>query len=607
MTYLMNRLGISTKILGVIAAMALVAGVLAAISVVRLRSVTGTYNQLLNVGTSAVVSAIRANSQLRQLGYSTHVAASFGGAEKHGREAAALQEKSYRKALDELTNAAKLEPAIAGQFNSLKSEIDAIEADATRGLALGAQNEPDQAKTALTAMDAKMAPLNARIIALNDDLLARNSAKGDASYKSAETSIRQLIILSVAGIIASVALGLLVVIKGVTSPLANLGDRMNRLANGDNDSEVPCIDRGDEIGRMAGTVETFREAAVAKNRADEEKARTDAEQETAVVKVTDGLRRLAQGDLTARLDQSMPESYGRLRDDFNTATQALQDAMVQVTSSVQNISVGSTEIRSASTELAARTEQQAAALEETAAAMDQITSTVRQTAKRAEEVSDAISNAEVNADEGGRVVQEAVTAMRAVEQSSKEIAQVVDLIDGIAFQTNLLALNAGVEAARAGDAGRGFAVVANEVRVLAQRSAEAAKDIKRLVHKGSLNVESGVALVGQTGSALALIVTKVAEVTAIAQQITLSTASQATSLQQINTAVSEMDRSTQQNAAMVEQTAAAANSLSSETEELTTLVNRFQVGSTRATARQSGTGPKPVQRPQIRLALAAKN
>jgi methyl-accepting chemotaxis protein len=607
MAYLMNRLGISTKILGVIAAMALVAGVLAAISVSRLRSVTGTYNQLLNVGTSAVVSAIRANSQLRQLGYSAHVAASFAGAGEHGRDAAALQEKSYRKALDELTNAAKLEPAIAEQFDSLKSEIDAIEADVTHGLALAAENQPDQAKTALMAMDAKMAPLNARIIALNDDLLARNSAKGDESYKSAEVSIRQLIILSVGGIIASLALGLLVVIRGVTSPLAKLGDRMNRLASGDNGSEVPCVDRGDEIGRMAATVEIFREVAVAKSLADLEKARTDAEQETAVVKVTDGLRQLAQGDLTARLDQSMPESYARLRDDFNTATEALQDAMVQLTSSIQNISVGSTEIRSASNDLSARTEQQAAALEETAAAIDQITSNVRQTAKRAEEVSEAITDAEANANEGGRVVQEAVVAMRAVEQSSKEIAQVVDLIDGIAFQTNLLALNAGVEAARAGDAGRGFAVVANEVRVLAQRSAEAAKDIKRLVHNGSQNVESGVALVGQTGSALALIVTKVAEVTAIAQQITLSTASQATSLQQINTAVSEMDRSTQQNAAMVEQTAAAANSLSSETEELTTLINRFEVGSARAPARRSGTDPKSVQRPQIQLVLAAKN
>jgi methyl-accepting chemotaxis protein len=607
MAFVMNRLKISTKILGVIAFMAIIATILVTISVAQLRAVTGTYNQLLNVGTTAIVAAIRANSQLRQLGYSVHVAVSYGSTDKHGQDAAALEGKSYRKALDELANAAKLEPAIASEYDSLKSQIEVVQANAERGIALASQNQLEPAKAALKAMDTQMAPLNAHIIALNDDLLARNRANGDRSYASARQAVLNLIILSIAGIIAGIAIGLYVVKKGVTAPLALLGDTMERLAGGDHDSAVPCTDRGDEIGGMASTVEIFREAAVTKSRADAEKARADAEQEMVVAKVTEGLRRLAGGDLTARLDQSIPQSYGRLRDDFNAATEALQEVMVQLTGSVENISAGASEIRSASQDLSRRTEQQAAALEETAAAMGQITSTVHETALRAQEVSTAIINADTNANEGSRIVDEAVVAMRAVEQSSQEIAQVIDLIDGIAFQTNLLALNAGVEAARAGEAGRGFAVVANEVRALAQRSADAAKDIKKLVLNSSQHVDTGVKLVNRTGDALGLITTKVAEITSLAQQISIATASQATSLQQVNIAVGEIDRGTQQNAAMVEQATAAANSLSSETVELSNLVGRFEIGPDHAAPRQTTKSGSPAHGTRSNLALVRRN
>jgi methyl-accepting chemotaxis protein len=602
-----NSRKISTKILGVIASMAVMATILVAISVYQLRSVTGTYSQLLNVGTTAIVSAIRANGHLRQMGYSAHVATSYDSAEQHAQDAVALEAKSYRSALDELANAARLEPGIASEYGSLKREIDSIQTFALHGMKLASQNENEQSKSIFKVMDTRMGVLNARIIKLNSDLLARNGAEGEASYASAEASIWQLVLLSIGGIVASIVVGLYVVRKGVTGPLAVLGDRMSRLASGDNDSVVPGTDRGDEIGTMAATVEIFRVAAIAKNRA-------DADQEIAVSKVTDGLRRLAQGDLTVRLDQSIPESYGRLRDDFNSSTKALQEAMTQLTDSVEHIAVGSTEIRSASEDLSRRTEQQAAALEETAAAMNQITSNVKETALRAEEVSTATTNAEVNANEGGRIVEEAVVAMRAVEQSSNEIVQVVDLIDGIAFQTNLLALNAGVEAARAGDAGRGFAVVAEEVRALAQRSADAAKDIKQLVKNSSQQVDTGVKLVGRTGNALELIVTKVAEVTSLALLISKATASQSIGLQQINAAVGEMDKNTQQNAAMVEEATAAANGLSSEANQLTTLVNRYEIGSARAAAPRSGSAAtprptarsgNPVRRTDGNLALAA--
>lgn len=210
--------------------------------------------------------------------------------------------------------------------------------------------------------------------------------------------------------------------------------------------------------------------------------------------------------------------------------------------------------------------------------MRTLTATVQNTASNADHVcTDAIA-ANSEASEGGRIVQEAVAAMASIHSSSGKIEQIINVIDGIAFQTNLLALNAGVEAARAGDAGKGFAVVANEVRALAQRSADAAKEIKGLIDQSARQVDSGVDLVGRTGAALEQIVTRVEDVTGRVQQITAASQEQATSIQQVNAAVSEMDQMTQQNAAMVEETSAAARSLLGQAEQLSGLVGRFNVG-----------------------------
>lgn len=200
---------------------------------------------------------------------------------------------------------------------------------------------------------------------------------------------------------------------------------------------------------------------------------------------------------------------------------------------------------------------------------------VKETATSAAQVTTAITDAHREASEGGRVVEQAVDAMGAIERSAQEITQIINVIDGIAFQTNLLALNAGVEAARAGDAGKGFAVVANEVRALAQRSAEAAKDIKALIMTSGQQVEQGVNLVGETGSMLNRIVVRVGEISALISSISESTEIQAAGLQQVNSAVGDMDKVTQQNAAMVEESTAAARSLASEADELANLVARF--------------------------------
>ncbi|HST92598.1 MAG TPA: methyl-accepting chemotaxis protein, partial [Brevundimonas sp.] len=225
---------------------------------------------------------------------------------------------------------------------------------------------------------------------------------------------------------------------------------------------------------------------------------------------------------------------------------------------------------------------------------DEITATENRTATASRQASETVKAAKRDAETSGIVVRDAVSAMGAIEKSAQEISQIIGVIDEIAFQTNLLALNAGVEAARAGDAGRGFAVVASEVRALAQRSAEAAKEIKVLISASTTQVNSGVSLVGQTGDALDRIVGRVAEIDGLVSEIAASAQEQATGLQQVNTAVNQMDQVTQQNAAMVEESTAASHALSQEAETLAASVSRFEIG---AVARPARAAPAAAHRP----------
>lgn len=347
--------------------------------------------------------------------------------------------------------------------------------------------------------------------------------------------------------------------------------RMEGLAAGDLDTPIQFNDYGDCVGRMTRAMHVFRDNAEAV------KAAVTA-QELVVSGLGQGMSHLASGNLTYRITDAFPPDYVRLRDDFNNTMDTLAEAISGVTRSAASITTGAAEIRMASDDLANRTEQQAASLEESAAASDQVTGMVQGSARNAAEARGSISNAHREATEGGVVVQKAVAAMGAIEKSSSEISQIITVIDGIAFQTNLLALNAGVEAARAGDAGKGFAVVANEVRALAQRSAEAAKDIKGLITESTKQVESGVNLVGQTGSMLEKMIGMIGSINEMISEISSSSEVQASSLQQVNIAVSEMDKMTQQNAAMVEQSTAAARTLAAEAEHLGELVGRFKTG-----------------------------
>ena len=317
----------------------------------------------------------------------------------------------------------------------------------------------------------------------------------------------------------------------------------------------------------------------------------EASQNAVVQALGEALDRLAQGDLVGRLNAEVTPEFQKLKDDFNNAVGILDQAMSRVSEATNGVRAGADEIGVAADDLSRRTEQQAASLEETAAALDEITSTVRRSATGAKQAQDVVAGAKAEAERSGVVVDQAVSAMGEIETSSREIGNIIGVIDEIAFQTNLLALNAGVEAARAGEAGRGFAVVAQEVRALAQRSADAAKEIKTLIANSTAQVDRGVGLVGQTGDALRGIVAKVAEIDTLIEQISSSAQEQSQGLSEVNTAVNQMDQVTQQNAAMVEQTTAATHSLKGQAAELIKQVSAFRVSQ----APQAAVASKPAR------------
>ncbi|WP_420470738.1 methyl-accepting chemotaxis protein [Brevundimonas sp. FT23042] len=418
---------------------------------------------------------------------------------------------------------------------------------------------------------------------------------------------------------AAMAVSGVLIGRSVSRPVIALAGRMRTLASGDKTSDIPGLGRHDEVGQMAGALEVFREAAITaerleaeavanRNATEAERAKnqqmTEAaarEQAVVVAALGEGLDHLMRGDLTYSLTQAFPPHYAKLQNDFNAAITQLKSAMSVVINNVSAIRSGSGEISHAADDLSRRTEQQAASLEETAAALDEITATVNRTAAGARQASQTVQAAKDDAETSGNVVRDAVGAMGAIEKSSQEISQIVGVIDEIAFQTNLLALNAGVEAARAGDSGRGFAVVASEVRALAQRSADAAKEIKTLISASTQQVNAGVTLVGQTGEALQRIVSRVAEIDGLVSEIAASAHEQATGLQQVNTAVNQMDQVTQQNAAMVEESTAASHSLTQEAEVLAGSVSQFRITDAPTTVPASANRPAPRHAPVPQL------
>jgi methyl-accepting chemotaxis protein len=419
-------------------------------------------------------------------------------------------------------------------------------------------------------------------------------------------------------IVASIGGACLLLRRRLVTPLVTLTDYATRLARGELPEAPPLGQRTDEIGRIAGAIAIFRDA-MEKTRLAEAHAAELAAQSTTRQKekeagakwyienrdfffaeYTAGMDRLASGDLEARLEKEFIKDYEALRAKFNSAAERMQQAMRGIAATTGAIGESTREIARAAEDLSQRNEQQAATLAETASAVDSITGTVKKTADSAIEAREIVGAAKEGAVRSEKVVDEAIEAMGGIEKSSEQIGQIIGVIDEIAFQTNLLALNAGVEAARAGDAGKGFAVVATEVRALAQRSAEAAKEIKELIAASNAKVQDGVALVAETGSSLRRFVEQVNKIDSVVTDIAESAEAQSRGLREVNTAVQEIDHVTQKNAAMSEQTHAASRSLAEDSAELVALVSRFKIGEIESTLGRRG--PPAARRAPVRAA-----
>jgi methyl-accepting chemotaxis protein len=383
----------------------------------------------------------------------------------------------------------------------------------------------------------------------------------------------------------------------VTRPLRALTGGMRELASGNFEVVLPGVGRKDEVGEIAGAVDEFKARLAEKMRLEAEKeqeiarreqaerderARREAEQARMVAEVVSelgqGLENLAKGNLTYRVSKEFTTEYKKVQDDFNSAITQLQDTVQRIATSSTEISNAAAEISTATTDLSQRTEEQAASLEETSASMEEIAATVKRNAENAQQACSLTRNTQEVANRSGEVVAQAVSAMSRIEDSSRKISDIISVIDEIARQTNLLALNAAVEAARAGEAGRGFAVVASEVRSLAQRSSQAAKDIKDLIVNSSNQVGEGVELVNKAGESLKDILNSINHVAAIVSDIANASTEQAAGIEQINKALNQMDEVTQQNSALVEENAATAKTLADQSTALDGRVSVFQLG-----------------------------
>ncbi|WP_312126916.1 methyl-accepting chemotaxis protein [Brevundimonas sp.] len=526
------------------------------------------------------------NQQLNMRGYVATGAAEF----KQGFETHA---SNYAAALTDLA-AVDADGQFLAEQKALADAGEKFTAEARQMMGMAEDPALHAEAVASMATTGRIGDVRAAGRAVLDRLADLNVA----SDRSRANAFRQAYVaFAVGGLVALViaAASSLWLVNALSKPVVAMTRAMTRLAQGDLEVAIPAVGRKDEIGAMASAVLTFKEQAIENRRLaaeteqaraarEEERLQTEAERaaraeeaRVAVSAVADGLAALAKGDLTHRITANITGSAAPLKADFNSAVEKLESAVAIIIDRAGAIGAAAQQISEASDDLSRRTEQQAASLEETAAAVEQITSTVARSAEGAQEAGSMVRASYSQAAEGQKVVNSAVSAMGQIEESSNQIGAIIGVIDEIAFQTNLLALNAGVEAARAGDAGRGFAVVASEVRALAQRSAEAAKEIKTLIHASSQQVGQGVNLVDETGRALQKIAEHIGRLTNIAAEIEASSKEQATGLAEVNMAVSQMDQVTQQNAAMVEESTAASRSLAQDAAELDRLMRQFHI------------------------------
>jgi methyl-accepting chemotaxis protein len=553
------------------------------------------YGEFIDKEGQAGLWTARATASVIKVALEINRAVNVDPASDAFRTIKASHDETMIKARDRLNLAVSLVPSRAADVAGIVASINELDTIDRAAFDLMKAGDKAGALALIKRLDSKLDVVLPELTKINDVI----GKLGQDGKKALSDQIVNTVITSIVGIAlvvaASIAFAMFIASAGITTPMAKLRQRMASLANGETTADVDGLDRRDEIGEMAAAVAVFRTNAIDARRLEQQaeatrsmsdteraereaqKTRESADLQKTVEALGGALQRLSDGDLTCSIDQPFVAHLESLRQDFNNSIAKLNETMQAVGINARAISGGAEEVRSAADDLSKRTEQQAASVEETAAALEQITTTVRDAAKRAQEASDLVARTRGGAEKSGLVVRQAVDAMQQIEKSSSEISNIIGVIDDIAFQTNLLALNAGVEAARAGEAGKGFAVVAQEVRELAQRSANAAKEIKTLINASGQQVQAGVSLVGETGKALDVIVGEVQEINRHVHAIAEATREQSLGLQEINTAVNTMDQGTQQNAAMVEESTAASHGLASEAAALTKLLEQFQL------------------------------
>lgn len=484
-----------------------------------------------------------------------------------------LEEKSATllAAFDDLERTG-LPADLSARIREMRPVVDAY-IGAARGLVEAALAGPQWASATLPAFETAFEEFEVAFADLADAIEAESARTFQEVSSLNRTLMLVLIAVSVtAGIV--LAYGNWKSARHILMPITRMRAALARAAEGDFSIRIGAITRDDDIGAIAKDIDRVTEEV---ERQMVVLDRVKAQGEAVIAGLTGGLRALAEGDLTRRIDTAFAPEYEGLRADFNMAVDRLSALISEVVATTQGITDLTVRMNRSSDDLSQRTETQAATLEETAAALEELTSSVRSAADSAREVETAMTEARRGVEDSGRIVGGAVEAMNQIERSSQQIAQIIGVIDDIAFQTNLLALNAGVEAARAGEAGRGFAVVASEVRALAQRSSQAAKEIKTLIQNSTEQIHRGVEQVNLTGTALSQVIDEVARVSVLVSGIANGTIEQAQGLTEINSGVAQLDRVTQTNAAMVVEAGTTTQALERQAGGMASVVARFRV------------------------------
>ncbi len=617
----MRRPSIKATLIGSYALLAAVMAGMGAFSLNSLANVNTAVGELATDWLPSVEKVKEMDTALASLraAYRDHILAVDKEAEDKANSEIAAQIARFQKSTKSYKELVA-EPEEIAILDDIDVAIKSYTDGGTAMVALSAAGKDEEAKLALH----QMRRFSTQVADDIDKIVARNIDGSHAAYLASQSDFSNTFWLMVGLITASVGLiiGLIVyVAAGITAPINRITDAMKILAGGNSAVDIPYAGREDEVGAMAATVEVFRQNALENLRLSREtdEQRSEAERERqrlaaqerqraedmhrATSALADGLKALSSGNLACRIDMAFASDFEQLRADFNSAIDQLRTTIEAVANATDAVDTGSSEISSSALDLSRRTEKQAASLEETAAALEEITVNMTNAARRVKEARDVAMLANGEAQKSAGVVSNATDAIGRIENSSREISNIIGVIDEIAFQTNLLALNAGVEAARAGEAGKGFAVVAMEVRELAQRAAAAAKEIKALIQQSANEVETGVRLVNETGAALGTIQTYIATMNQHMDSIAQSSEEQSAGIKEVNHAVNDMDLVTQQNAAMVEQASAAGASLAEEARRLQGLIGQFNIGSVARKSvvqkARSAAAPIPASAPSV--------